>query len=192
MHTTGDDPWQRYPCPVPLHVYGAGSRRHFAWYLDGTTATPPMDPDTMKDWLTECRYERDDVLFNERDVWQHPITFEQLRRGDCEDFSLWTWRKLHESGYRAEFVAGWTVLPDEVYQGHAWVQFKDRGETWLFDPVVRDPGRMVRPLGEVAGDYVPQVSVDCSLDQFVYGGYYRTLKRDWAASLRSPEGIEPF
>ena len=138
-----------------------------------------MELDGMKTWLIECKYVSDDTLFLERDVWQHPILFERLRHGDCEDFSLWTWRKLIEKGYDTEFVAGWVVQPGEVYQGHTWVLFREEGQTYVFDAVARDVSRMVLPLEEVRDWYVPQVSVDQQLQQYVYGGYYNQLKPAW-------------
>ena len=69
-------------------MYGAGSRRKFSWYLEGAVDSGIMNLEEMKYWLSECEYVTDDELFNERDVWQHPITFERMRKGDCEDFSI--------------------------------------------------------------------------------------------------------
>ena len=179
LQTTRNESWQRYKCNVPLHVYGAGSRRKFDWYFEGETDTGEMHLDEMKYWLSHCEYVTDDELFNERDVWQHPITFERLRKGDCEDFSLWVWRKLVDQDMHAEFVAGWTVHPGELYQGHAWVMFRNDKETFLFDPVAEDQSRMVRKLSEVSEWYVPQVSIDHTMNQYVYGGYYSQLRPMW-------------
>ncbi len=183
LQTTRDNTWQRYPCRVPLHVYGAGSRRSFSWYLEGEIDSGEMQLEDMKGWLSDCQYVPDQVLFEERDVWQHPITFERLRRGDCEDFSLWTWRKLIETGKEVEFCAGWSIHPGEEYKGHTWVLFKERGETFLFDPVTVNPDQMVQPLDEVTQWYVPQVSVDERLNQFVYGGYYSRLRPGWEGQV---------
>ena len=179
LQTTRNEAWQRYRCKVPLHVYGAGSRRKFDWYLEGAIDTGPMDLNAMKAWLCECQYITDCALFNERDVWQHPITFERLRQGDCEDYSLWVWRKLVDQGYHAEFVAGWTIKPGGAYCGHAWVLFREDDDIYLFDPVSECPGRMISPLDKVSEWYVPQVSVDHGLNQYVYGGYYRQLRATW-------------
>ena len=179
LQTTRDRTWQRYRCQVPLHIYGAGSRKKFSWYLDGDLDSRVMDIKSIKHWLTGCQYVKDDVLFNERDVWQHPITFERLRKGDCEDFSLWVWRKLIECGYEAEFVAGWTIHPGEEYRGHTWVLFKEEEQQFLFDAVATDKKRMVRTLEDVSEWYVPQVSVDYKLTRYVYGGYYSQLKPIW-------------
>ena len=179
LQTTRDDTWQRYKCNVPTHVYGAGSRRKFSWYLEGAIDTGNMNLNDMTRWLSQCEYVTDDELFNERDVWQHPITFERLRKGDCEDFSLWVWRKLVEQGYETEFIAGWMVEPGDMYSGHTWVLFKDHGITYLFDPVTRDRHRMIRRLCDVSGWYVPQVSIDQNMVQYVYGGYYKQLRSSW-------------
>ena len=179
LQTTRNEAWTRYKCNVPLQMYGAGARRKFSWYLEGKMDTGEMQLEEMKAWLSACEYVTDDELFNERDVWQHPITFERLRKGDCEDFSLWLWRKMVDQGMRAEFVAGWIVQPGERYMGHAWVMLRKKNETLLFDPVVEDRARMVRKLSDVSDWYVPQVSIDHSMSQYVYGGYYRQLRPAW-------------
>lgn len=179
LQTTRDDAWQRYRCNVPLHIYGAGSRRKFDWYLNGSIDTGFMELTEITHWLSGCTYVSDDELFNERDVWQHPITFERIRKGDCEDFSLWVWRKLVEQEFETEFVAGWMVEPGEMYNGHTWVVFKEQGTKYLFDPVATDPCRMIRQLSEVSSWYVPQVSIDQNLTQYVYGGYYKQLRPNW-------------
>jgi predicted transglutaminase-like cysteine proteinase len=41
--------------------------------------------------------------FNRSHEREHPGAFERRRRGDCEDFALWAWRKLAEVGVDAEF-----------------------------------------------------------------------------------------
>ena len=138
-----------------------------------------MEINEMTHWLSDCDYVTDDELFNERDVWQHPITFERMRKGDCEDFSLWVWRKLIDRGYEVEFVAGWAVEPGEVYTGHTWVVYHEQGVRYLLDPVATDRRRMIRQLSDVESWYVPQVSIDHNLVQYVYGGYYRQLRQDW-------------
>ena len=179
LRTTQDNTWQRYQCRVPLHIYGAGSRRKFDWYLEGRLDSGPMDLSRMTQWLCHCEYATDDELFNERDVWQHPMTFERLRKGDCEDFSLWVWRKLLEQGMEAEFVAGWMLKSGNTYSGHTWVLFEEDDVQYLFDPVATDRCRMIRRLSDVSCWYVPQVSVDHALTQYVYGGYYRQLRSQW-------------
>ena len=58
------------------------------------------------EWLVGCDYADDEAFFNEPDFWQHPVMFEQTRKGDCEDHALWAWRKLVELGFEAELVRG--------------------------------------------------------------------------------------
>ena len=75
-------------------------------------------------------------LFNEIDLWQHPSSFEELRRGDCEDFALWAWRKLAELGIDAEFFVGRILSVEEpdVDRQHAWVVFRVGDVQFLSSP----------------------------------------------------------
>lgn len=178
LATTRRDPWDRFAFDVPLHAYGAGSLHPFSWYFSGqlTTTTPTVDD--VSDWLQGCTYRRDEEQFRSADHWQHPAHFERRREGDCEDFSLWTWRKLVEMGCEAEFVAGWIrVGPSMV--GHTWVQYREADQTLVLDPVVRDPSQLVRPVEAVGLAYVPQVSVDQRFQGYVYGGYLTALHDRW-------------
>ena len=168
-----DDPWQRFSCAVPLCRYGAGAQHDFPWYFEGKSEVEANSVEAVQAWLLRCAYVRDSDLFRQADVWQHPCTFEQIRRGDCEDFALWTWRKLIELGYEAELVAGYSG-PDAPAPGcHAWVLYKDAGTPYLFDAVVRDLQHMARPLADVHYHYVPEVAVDARFRRYVYGGYYQ-------------------
>lgn len=167
-----DDPWERVECDVPLHRFGSGACHDFPWYFDGESTVETPSLEAVRTWLCGCAYVRDTVLFREADFWQHPCTFEQLRRGDCEDFALWTWRRLVELGYDADLVAGRCAWWREE-SGHAWVLFRDYdGTPHLFDPVVRDPARMVRPLDAVRDGYCPEVAVDHHFRRYAYAGYY--------------------
>lgn len=165
------DPWLRVPHPVPLERYGAGARRDFCWYFEGTSRVRVTSVADAVSWLLGCEYMRDPELFQEVDHWQHPSTFEQLRRGDCEDFALWGWRQLVHLGLDAEFVAGRWMQPEAQPGNHAWILFREAGRLWVFDPVIRDAGQMVRPLTAVRDEYLPEVSVDGKLQRYVYGGY---------------------
>ena len=75
-------------------------------------SVPVQSIDDIVAWLQSCEYVTDLDLFHERDFWQHPGTFERLRRGDCEDFALWAWRKLAEVGIDAEFCVGRVICDD--------------------------------------------------------------------------------
>src|SRR5262245_57744122 len=104
--TASESPWDRVAVTVPAKAFGPGSRRHFSHYLHGESSVRVDSIDDMVEWLLQCQYVTDVDLFKERDLWQHPSAFEALRRGDCEDFALWTWRKLGEVGIEAEFYVG--------------------------------------------------------------------------------------
>jgi hypothetical protein len=169
-----EDPWQRFASAVPLGVYGLGARRDFNWYFEGESAVQVRSIGEVQEWLLGCAYVSDPNLFQEADFWQHPCTFEQLRKGDCEDFSLWAWRKLVRLGYDAEFVAGRCVQPGcaETDHGHTWVVFRENGAVYLFDPTIRACAHMIRPLDTVRCEYIPEVSVDQHFTRYAYAGYY--------------------
>ncbi len=177
------DPWERFPASVPLRRFGLGARRAFRWYFEGQSAVEVRSVEQVQDWLLACTYVRDPVLFREDDFWQHPCTFEQLRRGDCEDFCLWAWRKLVRLGYDAEFVAGRCLAPGCSPAGHTWILFRQRGRVFLFDPVMRRRNEMIRSLDDVRHEYLPEVSVDGGFRRYVYAGYY--LRR--AGRMPAPE-----
>src|SRR5262245_3087664 len=102
----GESAWERVSIAVPPGVFGPGSNHPFAEYFDGASGVPVRSIDDIVVWLQTCEYVTDQELFQERDVWQHPAEFEKVRRGDCEDFALWAWRKLAELGIDAELVVG--------------------------------------------------------------------------------------
>lgn len=131
--------------------------------------------DEIQDWLLQCEYARDEALFNESDFWQHPRTFEQLRRGDCEDHALWAWRKLVELGLEAELVSG-TVLRGGDGDGmpsrgaHVWVLLRRGDETIVFETVAKTRERMLRPLASVRDRYRPEFGVDRKGHRFAFNG----------------------
>ena len=69
-------------------LFGSGARLDFPKYLSGDSVVAISTFAEIREWLSHCTYESDQVLFNERDFWQHPSTFERLRAGDCEDFAI--------------------------------------------------------------------------------------------------------
>lgn len=168
LHTVPPgDPWRRFPFPVPLDRYGAGAERDFGWYFEGPSSVPARSLDDVCAWLLGCTYARDPDLFGRTDVWQHPAAFEARRTGDCEDFALWTWRKLVALGEDAELVVG----REQAGGGHAWVLVRRPGGHQLVDPVARTPERLVRPLAAVRDAYLPEASVDGRLVRYAYAGY---------------------
>jgi len=100
------DPWAPSTSWIPLAALGSGATRRFDWYLEGETTVKPCTVDEICAWLFDCQYASDHDLFHERDFWQHPKTFEQLRKGDCEDFAIWAWRSLLALGLDARLFIG--------------------------------------------------------------------------------------
>jgi len=172
-------PWERVTMPVPAAAFGTGSHRSFADYFEGESCVPVRSIDDIVAWLRTCEYVSDADLFHERDVWQHPAAFEQLRRGDCEDFALWTWRKLAEIGIDAEFYVGRVNLSEESLSDrqHAWVVYQVDGTEFLFEPAASSPERMIRPLADAKHTYVPHFAVNRRLDTVAFVGCVLAARR---------------
>jgi predicted transglutaminase-like cysteine proteinase len=154
--------WDRLAMPVPSAAFGPGSERPFAQYFEGESRVRVASIDDIAAWLQTCEYVSDLELFHQRDVWQHPSVFEDLKRGDCEDFALWAWRKLGELGIDAELCVGRVVArarPDVNYQ-HAWVVYRTGDTEFLFEPAAPTESAMIRRLAEVMDDYVPHFAVN--------------------------------
>ena len=164
--------WERVSMPVPERAFGLGSQQPFAKYFEGESSVRVASIDDIVAWLQTCEYVSDLELFRERDVWQHPGIFETLRRGDCEDFALWAWRKLAELGIDAEFCVGRVICEDrpEVHRQHAWVVYQIDGTAFLFEPAERTPSRMIRPLADAMGEYVPHFAVNHRFDTNAFVG----------------------
>ena len=167
-----ESPWDRVAFRVPPTAFGAGSQHQFDHYFEGESRVKVASIDDMVEWLLACQYVSDRDLFNERDLWQHPTAFEALRRGDCEDFALWAWRKLVEAGIEAEFHVGRVRVRDEPHAGnqHAWVVYRVDGMDFLFEPAARSRHAMIRALDEAMDDYVPHFAVDHRFRTFAFGG----------------------
>ena len=164
--------WERVPMRVPARLFGPGSEQPFAQYFEGESGVPVESIDDIVAWLQSCEYVTDLEQFNQRDFWQHPRAFEQLRRGDCEDFALWAWRKLAEVGIDAEFCVGRVICASqpEVDRQHAWVVYRVDGTTFLFEPAARTPSRMIRLLEDAMGEYVPHFAVNHRFDTNAFVG----------------------
>jgi predicted transglutaminase-like cysteine proteinase len=91
------------------------------------------DLDEIRTFLSNCRYVSDREQFGVRDHWVPPEQFEQTRRGDCDDFALWTWRQLLSLGYSARFVTG---LAGRYGAGHAWVSFQVHDQVFVVEPLL--------------------------------------------------------
>jgi hypothetical protein len=108
----------------------------------------------IRHFLCSCRAASDQSLFGKEDYWQPPDEFEVRRKGDCEDFSLWTWRQLLLLGYDARFVMGEC---SRYGIGHAWVTFEREGEYFLVEPQLRFLGDRMPTLSTLR--YNPKFSV---------------------------------
>jgi hypothetical protein len=164
--------WERLRIPVPPGAFGPGSERPFAQYFEGESLVRVASIEEIVAWLRTCEYVSDVELFRKRDVWQHPSAFEHRRRGDCEDFALWAWRKLGELGIDADFCVGRVVStdrPDIDYQ-HAWVVYRIDGTAFLLEPAARTPTRTIRLLADAMGQYVPHFAVNHRFETHAFVG----------------------
>jgi hypothetical protein len=155
---------------VPPRAFGSGSNQPFAQYFEGESSVRVGSLDDIVAWLQTCEYVTDDELFHERDVWQHPGAFEKRRRGDCEDFALWAWRKLADVGIDADFCVGRVICDEGPERQHAWVVFRADETTFLFEPAARIRSKMIRPLSEAMGRYVPHFAVNHRFDTTAFAG----------------------
>lgn len=172
------DPWERLAIRVAAPAFGLASKRQFLDYLDGPSRVSIASLEDLCDWLRECEALDDQTLFFQADFWQHPVTFEHLRKGDCEDHALWAWRQLHRLGFPALFMAG--LWEDTA---HAWVTFQDGDVPVLLESTAKT-GPLLHPLPSVRDRYCPALAVDVNGGTYVYQGYPRFL--DAARPTRPP------
>jgi hypothetical protein len=168
-----ESPWRRVTMRVPAGAFGPGSQHQFTHYFEGPSTVRVSNIEDIVEWLRSCEYVRDIEQFAVRDRWQHPETFERLRRGDCEDFALWTWRKLVEIGVEAEFFVGRVRGEDDDGPGerhHAWVVYRENGSEFLFEPAARSIDRMIRPLAAARHEYVPHFAVSRTFATYAFLG----------------------
>ena len=169
--------WESRHQNIPLKFYGGGANRKFDYYFSGQSRVRVNSVRDIVDWLLGCEYVSDPEQFKKRDHWQHPVDFEKTRRGDCEDFALWAWRKLVELGHDAEFMVGkW--LRDGRAGTHAWVFLRHDGKQFVFEATGRGLERIVKLHQDEMDNYVPFASVDSELRKKVYNGltYWITNK----------------
>ncbi len=167
-----DSAWERLTISVPAKAFGPGSVQPFAEYFQGQSSVRVASIDDIVAWLQTCEYAADIERFHERDHWQHPGTFEQTRQGDCEDFALWTWRKLAEVGIDAEFYVGRLICEGrpEIGRQHAWVVYHVGGTGYLFEPAARTRSEMICPLDDAMGRYVPHFAVNHRFETSAFAG----------------------
>ena len=105
-------------------------------------------------FLRGCRGVSDQELFGQEEYWQPPEDFEKRKAGDCEDFSLWTWRQMLAIGLDARVVFG---RHGRYGIGHAWVMFFQEGRCFLVEPQFRGIGLRFPRLSTLR--YEPKFSV---------------------------------
>ncbi|MBL9138125.1 MAG: hypothetical protein JNK85_19815 [Verrucomicrobiales bacterium] len=161
------DPWERMPHAVPAKAFGLASERDFGVYLQGPSTVQARNLEELCAWLRCCDAVDDNALFFQPDYWQHPVTFEHLRKGDCEDHALWAWRQLHRLGIPSLFMAGlWEST------AHAWVLIEQSPVPCLLESTAK-VGPMLHPLPGVRMRYCPALAVDTQGRTYVYQGYPR-------------------
>ena len=168
---TDDDVWSKTKEPLPKESFGPGNLHDWPWYLEGRSTVEVKSAKEIVDWLRGCKYVGDSILFHEKDFWQHPITFENMRKGDCEDHALWAWRKLKELGIPAELVFGRSgPASASGNHAHAWIHLDLGGQRCLMETVADSRHPMTFPLDEIRRNYCPAFSVDTDLNTYRYGG----------------------
>ncbi len=114
----------------------------------------------MAVFLTSCQYVPDPELHGSADRWQTAEQFEALKKGDCEEFSLWSWKKLLVLGYDARLTLG-----RFKGGGHVWVTLFIEGAAHIYEGT-QGLGYSVEPTTtsvQRAQDYEPHCSIDARL-----------------------------
>jgi Bacterial transglutaminase-like cysteine proteinase BTLCP len=124
-------------------------------YLSHPLAIHCRSLEEVRSFLRKCRAVSDEEQFGKLDYWLPPEEFEKRKAGDCEDFSLWTWRQLVEMGLDARIVFG---RHGRYGIGHAWTMFYADGKCFLLEPQARFLGLRLPRLSTLR--YEPKFSVD--------------------------------
>lgn len=136
------------------HRYGVRSTLPMGRYVSHPLAVTCESLADVRKFLCGCRGVSDQELFGKRDYWQPPDEFEHRKAGDCEDFSLWTWRQLMAMGFDARFVGG---EHGRYGAGHAWVMFFQDEKCFLVEPQYCVLGERMPRLSTL--NYKPEFSV---------------------------------
>lgn len=133
---------------------GPHSTFPFGRYISQPLSVQCQTIGDVRNFLLGCKYVSDQELFGKRDYWQPPEDFEKQKKGDCEDFALWTWRQLLNMGYDARFIGG---SAGRYGAGHAWVEYFRDGKCFLLEPQCCSVGYTMPRLGTLR--YEPRFSV---------------------------------
>ena len=123
-------------------------------YISQPLTTQYSSVKEMLRFLRGCKYVSDKEQFVREDYWMPPEEFEKVKKGDCDDFALWTWRQLLGMGYNARYVV---ESSGKYAEGHAWVTMEKQGRHLLVEPLWFLSETMPR-LSTVG--YKPQGSVE--------------------------------
>ncbi len=121
-------------------------------------------------WLASIEYARDDALFQRADYWQHPSDFETLQKGDCEDHSLWAWRKCWGLGIPAEFIVGKIRTRNGHWMDHSWLTLKVDGQWYVMETTAKRLSRFFIPCESAGRKYRPLYGIDTQLQTYWYAG----------------------
>jgi len=145
-------------------------------FLTQPLAVHCADIPELRRFLRSCKYISDQEQFGKRDYWQPPEEFEKTRKGDCDDFALWTWRQLMYMGYHARFVVGWA---GRYGSGHAWITVEKDGRHYLVEPLASYYGEKLPRLSVIRHE--PYGSVEWDGERL---RYYFHEKRSYNPSFR--------
>jgi len=118
--------------------------------------------DELRQFLFTCKYVSDEEQFGKSDYWLPPEEFEKCKKGDCEDFALYTWRQLIEMDIKSRFVVGES---GRYGSGHAWVTMQMDGRYFLFEPLACAFKKLPR-LSMIR--YNPEISVEFNEGKISY------------------------
>jgi hypothetical protein len=188
-----EDAWEKSEQYISSKQFGSGCVREWPWFFEGQSSVQVKSVEDICRWLSECRYAHDKAVFNEKDFWQHPVTFETTRTGDCEDHALWGWRKLVELGYAAEFVRGCYFDGRDLHRtAHAAVIFTQNGRRYFMDAVAKEGRtRMVMPISAARTLFCPECSVDSFFKTHRYAGGTLILQRSLKDDGQNVDTIKP-
>jgi hypothetical protein len=130
----------------------------------------------LRQFLRDCKYISDKEQFNKEDYWIPPEEFEITKKGDCDDFALWTWRQLLGMGFNVRYVIG---CAGKYGEGHAWVTMKKDGKQFIVEPLASPIGCKLPRLS--FSRYEPTGSVSWDGKQL---HYYIHEKRDFTLPIR--------
>jgi glycosyltransferase involved in cell wall biosynthesis len=138
-------------------------------YLSQKLSNKFNDINELRKFLCTCRYISDEKQFGKKDYWLTPEEFEKCKKGDCEDFALYTWRQLIEMGIKSRFVVG----ESGIYgSGHAWVTMEKDGKCFLCEPLACAFRKLPR-LSMIR--YVPEISVEFNEGKISYYSHKKII-----------------